>query len=105
MELVQQKWLSLLNHVVNIQEGHGDKFPRCLHEEIEDRDWMLKGITGYGWMDYLRFYIFFTIFQSYQDDEWLVMKGCMQKNSVYGQKDLCLQRDLNLGPLDQQTST
>ena len=72
---MQQKWLSILNHVVNIQEGHGDKVPRCLHEEIEDRDWMLKGITGYGWMDYLRFYIPFTVFQSYQDDERLVMKG------------------------------
>lgn len=42
-ELVQQKWLSILNHVANIHEGHGDKFKRCEHPQLEDRDWMKKG--------------------------------------------------------------
>ena len=27
---------------------------------------------------------FSTVFQSYQDDVWMIMKGCVQWNSVYG---------------------
>ena len=42
-ELVQQKWLSILNHVTDVHEGHGDKFPRCQHGQLEPRDWMIKG--------------------------------------------------------------
>ena len=36
-----------------------------------------------GWMicDFLSFS---TVFQSYQDDERLIMKGCVQWSSVYG---------------------
>ena len=37
-----KKWLSILNHITDIHEGHGDKFPRCEHGELEDRDWMIK---------------------------------------------------------------
>ena len=36
------------------------------------------------WMDDLRFYVLLTVFQSYQDDVWMIMKGCVQWNSVYG---------------------
>lgn len=43
-ELVQQKWLSILNHVCNIHEGHGDRFPECEHGNLEDRVWMKKGM-------------------------------------------------------------
>ena len=43
-ELLQQKWLSILNHVTNIHEGHGDKFPSCQHGPLEERAWMIKGI-------------------------------------------------------------
>ena len=41
--LVQQKWLSILNHVTDVHEGHGEKFPRCQHGQLEPRDWMIKG--------------------------------------------------------------
>ncbi|XP_078341239.1 uncharacterized protein LOC144627624 [Crassostrea virginica] len=30
-DLISQKWLSVLNHVTNIHEGHGDLYPRCLN--------------------------------------------------------------------------
>ena len=30
------------------------------------------------------FMSFSTVFQSYQDDERLIMKGCVQRNPVYG---------------------
>ena len=43
-ELVQQKWFSILNHVVDIHEGHGQMFPNCLHGDLDNRDWMKKGM-------------------------------------------------------------
>ena len=46
-EMVKQKWLSILNHIANVHEGHGDKFPRCQHGELEERSWMTKGKTIY----------------------------------------------------------
>ena len=36
-----------------------------------------------GWMT-CDFTSFSTVFQSYQDDGRLIMKGCVQWNSVYG---------------------
>ena len=38
-------------------------------------------------MDDLRFYVLLTVFQSYQDDVWMIMKGCVQWNSVYVRED------------------
>ena len=45
-----------------------------------------------GWMT-CNFMSFSTVFQSYQDDERLIMKGCVQWNSVYGEEDFTLSRD------------
>lgn len=42
-ELVVAKWLSILNHIVNIHSGHGDRFPNCAHGDIEERAWLRKG--------------------------------------------------------------
>ena len=39
---------------------------------------------------------FLTVFQSYQDDGQMIMKGCVQWSPVYS-----LERGSNLGPLDQ----
>ena len=36
-----------------------------------------------GWMT-CGFTSFLTVFQSYQDDVRMIMKGCVQWNSVYG---------------------
>ena len=36
-----------------------------------------------GWMT-CNFMSFLTVLQSYQDDVWMIMKGCVQWNSVYG---------------------
>ena len=35
-----------------------------------------------GWMT-CDFTSFLTVFQSYQDDVWMIMKGCVQWNSIY----------------------
>ncbi|KAK3107901.1 hypothetical protein FSP39_024743 [Pinctada imbricata] len=44
-DLVRDKWLSILNHVVNIHEGHeGEHFPNCVHGSLDDRLWMRKGL-------------------------------------------------------------
>ena len=36
-----------------------------------------------GWMT-CDFTSFLTVFQSYQEDVWMIMKGCVQWDSVYG---------------------
>ena len=39
-----------------------------------------------GWMDgwmTCDFMSFLTVFQSYQDDVWMIMKDCVQRKSVY----------------------
>ena len=38
-ELVRAKWLSIIRHIANIHEGHGDLYPACHHEEI-NRQWL-----------------------------------------------------------------
>ena len=55
-------------------------------------------------MDDLRFYILLTVFQSYQDNGWVIMIGCMQWNPVYNGKVPSLEWGSNLGLLDQQAS-
>ena len=42
-DLILQKWQSIGNHVANIHEGHGAKFPKCLHGPLNDRDWIVFG--------------------------------------------------------------
>ena len=46
-----------------------------------------------------------TVFQSYQDDGRLIMKGCVQWSSVYNESsgDPCAMNPvgIKLGPLDQ----
>ncbi|XP_060085555.1 uncharacterized protein LOC132564967, partial [Ylistrum balloti] len=37
-ELVRQKWKSITNHIADVHDGHGDRFPNCLHDDIE-RNW------------------------------------------------------------------
>lgn len=39
-ELVSEKWLPVLNRITDVHEGHGQRFPKCLHCELEDRDWI-----------------------------------------------------------------
>lgn len=46
-DLISQKWLSILNHVVEVHEGHGDLYPRCLHGPLDDRDWIKQGSKAY----------------------------------------------------------
>ncbi|XP_046843252.1 uncharacterized protein LOC124437312 isoform X2 [Xenia sp. Carnegie-2017] len=36
-ELVKAKWLSVLNHICEIHEGHSDVFPKCEHDMLEPR--------------------------------------------------------------------
>ena len=45
------------------------------------------------WLDDLRFNVLLTVFQSYQDDVWMIMKGCVQWNSVYGWEDFTSSED------------
>ena len=52
-----------------------------------------------GWMEY-GFTSFLTVFQSYQDDGKLIIKGCMQWNSIYGREHFA-SSGIELGPLDQ----
>ena len=40
-----------------------------------------------GWIVDLNFMSFSSVFESYQDDGQLIMKGCMQWNPVYNSED------------------
>ena len=43
-EQVKAKWLSILNHVMNIHEGHSETFPECAHGHLEEeRKWLRRG--------------------------------------------------------------
>jgi hypothetical protein len=44
-DLKVAKWRSIMNHVSNIHEGHSEKFPNCLHGDLGDKKWLLKGNT------------------------------------------------------------
>ncbi|XP_064637203.1 uncharacterized protein LOC135493645 [Lineus longissimus] len=38
-EVLLAKWLSIMNHIQNIHEGHdNEKFPRCAHEVIDESE-------------------------------------------------------------------
>ena len=56
-----------------------------------------------GWMDGFVIYVPLMVFQSYQDDWWKIMKGCVRQNPVYDWKDFCI-LESNLGPVHQQSS-
>ena len=57
-----------------------------------------------GMMDDAIFTSFLTVFQSYQDAVRVIMKGCVQRNSVYGWEDFASRRGSNPGMLDQKAS-
>ena len=44
---------------------------------------------------------FLTVFQSYEGAVWVIMKGCVQWNTVYGWEDFALRLGSNPGMLDQ----
>lgn len=39
-DLVHDKWISILNHVTNIHEGHEGKYQSCQHGQLENRKWI-----------------------------------------------------------------
>ena len=45
--------------------------------------------------------VLLTLFQLYQEDVRMIMKGCMQWNLVHGWIDFASSGGLNPGPLDQ----
>lgn len=46
-DLVREKWVSILNHVSDIHEGHGELYPRCLHEPVDNRPWIRRGSKAF----------------------------------------------------------
>ena len=47
--------------------------PTAIRKEGMDDGWMTSDFTSFS-----------TVFRSYQDDERMIMKGCVQWNSIYG---------------------
>ena len=63
-----------LNHVSNV----GLPVGRWFEQIPEMADVILKALIRLlGWMP-CNFMSFLTVFQSYQDDGWMIMKGCVQ---------------------------
>ncbi|XP_062591608.1 uncharacterized protein LOC134253115 isoform X1 [Saccostrea cucullata] len=46
-ELILEKWISILNHVTDVHEGHGELYPRCLHGPVDDRQWIRRGSKAF----------------------------------------------------------
>ncbi|KAL8591976.1 hypothetical protein ACOMHN_020454 [Nucella lapillus] len=42
-QVVKDKWLSIVNHIADIHEGHGGTFSSCLHGALEPRAWIRRG--------------------------------------------------------------
>ena len=53
-----------------------------------------------GWVIY-DFTSFSPVFQLYQDDDMIIMKGCVQWNPIYSRGDSRLEWGSNPGLLDQ----
>ena len=53
-----------------------------------------------GWMTG-ELVFFSTVFQFYQDNGKVIMKGYVEWNLFYDWKDFCLKQGFNLEPLDQ----
>lgn len=45
-ELVSKKWLSILNHITDVYEGHEKRFLKYWHSNQDDRDWIKKGTSN-----------------------------------------------------------
>ena len=45
VELVKAKWLSLLNHIVDVHEGHSEVFPCCAHGDLDQDEWTREWLT------------------------------------------------------------
>lgn len=46
-DLVREKWVSILNHVTDIHEGHSELYPRCLHGPVDNRPWIRRGSKAF----------------------------------------------------------
>ena len=44
---------------------------------------------------------FLTVFQSYQDDVWMIMKGCVENGTPFTVEKISPRVRIELGPLDQ----
>lgn len=36
-EMIKAKWLSVVNHIHNVHQNHGEKFPVCAHQPLTGR--------------------------------------------------------------------
>ena len=44
-KVMAAKYKSVLNHMRNVHEGHGEKHPKCLHgDNYPQREWMKEGM-------------------------------------------------------------
>ena len=70
----------------------------CFYTKISESSKIVWGSDL--WMT-CNFTSFSTLFQSYQDNGLMIMKGCVQWNPIYDWKDPRLRRGSNSRPLDQ----
>ena len=38
--MIEAKWLSVINHIHNKHKGHGEPFPECAHGPIHSKKWI-----------------------------------------------------------------
>ncbi|ESP03492.1 hypothetical protein LOTGIDRAFT_137344, partial [Lottia gigantea] len=51
-DVIVAKWYSILNHIINVHDRHGDEFPACQHGPLEGRErhkkWLKPGTKVYA---------------------------------------------------------
>ncbi|KAM7313643.1 uncharacterized protein ISCGN_003490 [Ixodes scapularis] len=43
-ELLTAVWLSVTNHVCDVHVGHGPVYPRCMHKDLGEKQWIAPGL-------------------------------------------------------------
>lgn len=43
-ELLAAVWLSVTNHVCDIHVDHGPVYPRCMHKDLGEKQWIAPGL-------------------------------------------------------------
>ena len=54
---MKAKFTSIMNHVKNVHEGHGEHFNTCQHGVLEPREWIAEGMLKFEFVNNFKSFI------------------------------------------------